>query len=77
MADWRERAFGSSGIVDRLSECLYVCTIHVSRCMERRSHYTPFSSQELLACHRKTCDLAASPEELSPYDSPRRGPPGP
>ena len=76
-ADWRVRVFWSSGVVNRPSEHLYVYTIPLYRCIDRSPHYTPFYSQAWLACHSKTCDLAASPEELSSYGSPRWGPPGP
>ena len=56
---------------------MYVCNTPLSGYMDRRSRYTPFYSQELLACHKKTCALAYSPEKLSPNVNPRRGPPGP
>ena len=76
-ADWWVRLFWSFGLTDRLSDHLYVRTIPLSGCIDRRSRYTPFYSQAWLACHRKTCALSASPEELFPYGSPWWGPPGP
>ena len=75
-ADWQVRVFWSSGLVDRPSGHMYVRTITLSGCMYILSHYILFSSQAWLAFHRKTCALSASPEELSPYNSPRRGSPG-
>ena len=77
LQDWRARVFGTSGIVDRPSDRLYVSTIHMSWWMDRRYWYTPSSSQEWLACHSSTCTLAASPGELPPYGIPSRVPPGP
>ena len=41
---WWVRAFGTSGLVDILSKCLYTQTINMSGSMYRRSHYIPFSS---------------------------------
>ena len=76
-ANWGVRVFWSSGLVDRPSDRIYVRTITLSGCMGRRSRYIPFYYQSWLAWHRKTFDLAASPEELSPYGIPRRGTPGP
>ena len=76
-ADWQVTVFWSSGLVDRPSDCLYVRNITLSGCMDRRYGYIHFSSQEWLACHRKTCALASYLEELSPYGSPRLVPPGP
>ena len=77
LADWRMKVFWSSGIVDIPSDRIYIRTIPLPGCMKRCSNYTPFSYQTWLAWHRKTCALAASPEELSPYGSPRQGPPEP
>ena len=76
LADSWVRMFWSSGLVDRPSDRLYVRTIPLSGCMDRRYCYAPFSSKTWLACHSKTCALAASPEELPPYGIPRQGPPG-
>ena len=75
--DWRLRLFWLYGLVDRPSERLYVRNIPLSGCMERCSCYIPFYSQQWMAWHRKTCALATSPEELSPYGIPWQGPPGP
>ena len=38
--DWWVRVFWSSGPVDRPSDCLYVRTIPLPGCMDRRSRYT-------------------------------------
>ena len=43
-ADWRMRVFGSSGLVYRPPDRLYVRTILLSGCMDRCSLYIPFSS---------------------------------
>ena len=59
---WQVRVFGSSGIVDRPCDHLYVITIPLYRYMDRRYCYIQFSHQAWLACHRKTWALAASPE---------------
>ena len=64
------RVFWSPDIVDRPYNRMYVRTIPLSVCMDRRSIYIPLSSQALLACHRKTCALGASSEEISPQVSP-------
>ena len=37
--DWLVRVFGSSGILGRPSECLYIRTIPIYGCMDRWSHY--------------------------------------
>ena len=52
LSDWRVRVFWSSGIVDIPSDRLYVRTIPLSGCMDRRSRYIPFSSQVLLDYYR-------------------------
>ena len=39
------RVFGTYGLIDRPSECLYVHTIPLYGCMERCSNYIAFSSQ--------------------------------
>ena len=39
-ADWQMRVFWLSGIVDIPSDHLYVRTIHMSGCIDRRSRYT-------------------------------------
>ena len=75
-SDWQVRVFWLSGLIDGPSDRLYVRTITLLGCMERRSHYIPFPSQAWMACHRKTCALSASPEELPPYIIPHWGPPG-
>ena len=72
-ADWRLRVFESSGGTDRMSDHIYIRTNPLYGFMKRRSCYVPFYSQALLACHRKTCALAASLEWLPPYSSPRWG----
>ena len=41
LADWQVRVFESSGLVDRLSSCMYVHTIPLSGCTDRCSRYTP------------------------------------
>ena len=40
VAYWWVRVFGRSGLVDRPSDHIYVCTISLSECMDRRSRYT-------------------------------------
>ena len=75
-ADWKVRVFWLSGLIDRPSDRMYVLTIPMCGCMYRHSSYIPFSSQAWLAYHRKTRAFSASPEELSPYSGPFRGPPG-
>ena len=37
--DWQVRVFGTSGIVDKPYERLYMITITLSGDMDRRSHY--------------------------------------
>ena len=76
LTDWKVRVFWLYGLVDRLSDRLYVRTITLYGCIYRCSHYAHFYSQAWLTRHRKTCTLYASPEELSPYGSPHWGPPG-
>ena len=76
LEDWRVRVIWSSGLVDRPSKRMYVHTITLSGCMERRSRYTPFYSQSWLSWHSKPWALAAYPEELPTYGSPRWGPLG-
>ena len=39
--DWQVGLFGPSGILDRPYECLYICTIPLSGCMDRHSNYIP------------------------------------
>ena len=48
-ADWQVRVLWSSGIVDRLTDILYVHTIPLAGCMDRRSCCIPFSYQVLLS----------------------------
>ena len=74
--DWLVKVFWSYGLVYIPSDQIYIHTTPVSGCMYRHSRYIPFYSQSWLACRRKSCALPASPGELSPYDIPRRGPPG-
>ena len=39
---WQVRVFGTSDIVDRPSDHLYLRTINLPGCMYRCSHYIPF-----------------------------------
>ena len=52
--------FGLSGLIDIMSDRLSVCTIPLSRYIDRRSCYITFSSQALLVYHKKTCALDES-----------------
>ena len=56
------RVFWFSALIDRPYYRMYVSTIFLSGCVDRCSRCISFSYQSLLACHRKTCTLAASPE---------------
>ena len=44
-ADWQVRVFGPSGLIDIPYGCMYVQSIHMSGCLDIRSHYTPSYSQ--------------------------------
>ena len=43
LADWQVRVFGSSGLIDRTSDHLYVQTINLHGCMYGFYHYKPTS----------------------------------
>ena len=45
LADWQVRVLMSSGLVDRPSDCLYVRTITLSGCTEKRPHCKCYSIQ--------------------------------
>ena len=59
--DCQVRVFGPSVLVDISYNFLSIWNIPLSGLMYICSHYLPFSSQALLACHRKTFALATSP----------------